>query len=109
LPFHMIDPEGLTQIVGGLLISPTTWISLGCIALAFGLWTWRSAWLKPARALKPVLASGLGFEWINQQVAGLTRRAARLLQRAQTGQLNWNIAGILAGLVVILIILVRGA
>jgi hypothetical protein len=56
-----------------------------------------------------VVASGLGFEWINQQIVTLTSRTASRLQRTQTGQLNWNVAGILAGLVLILIILVRGA
>jgi NADH-quinone oxidoreductase subunit L len=60
------------------------------------------------RALKPAVASGLGFEWVNRQVSGLTRGAAALLQHTQTGQLNWNVAGILAGLVIILLILVRG-
>jgi len=30
------------------------------------------------------------------------------LQVTQTGQLNWNILGILAGLVVLLLVLVRG-
>ena len=56
-----------------------------------------------------MVASGLGFEWVNQQIVNLTKRTASMLQRTQTGQLNWNIAGILAGLVIILLILVRGA
>ncbi len=56
-----------------------------------------------------MVTSGLGFEWVNQQIVNLTKRTAALLQRTQTGQLNWNIAGILAGLVLILLILVRGA
>jgi hypothetical protein len=62
-----------------------------------------------ALTLKPVVASGLGFEWINQRIVDLTRRTASALQLTQTGQLNWNITGILAGLLIILLILVRGA
>jgi hypothetical protein len=56
-----------------------------------------------------VVASGLGFEWVNRQVTSLTKRMAGLFQLTQTGQLNWNVAGILGGLVLILLILLRGA
>ena len=75
----------------------------------FGLWIKRAALLKLTRTLKPTIAAGLGFEWINQQVVNLTTRTASILQLSQTGQLNWNIAGILVGLLLILLVLVRGA
>jgi NADH-quinone oxidoreductase subunit L len=109
LPFHHIEPEGTIQMVGEILTAPTTWIALGCIAIGFGLWILRARIAKPAELLKPAIAAGLGFEWINRQIVDLTRSTARLLQHTQTGQLNWNVAGILIGLVLILLILVRGA
>jgi len=37
-----------------------------------------------------------------------TRQSAALLQRAQTGQINWNIAGIVLGLIAILIVILQG-
>lgn len=37
-----------------------------------------------------------------------TRQSATLLQRAQTGQINWNIAGIVLGLIAILIVILQG-
>jgi hypothetical protein len=51
----------------------------------------------------------LGFEWLNQRIVNLTRWAGSALQLTQTGQLNWNVAGILGGVVLILLILVGGA
>jgi NADH-quinone oxidoreductase subunit L len=109
LPFHQIETEKTIQIVGNIFFAPTTWIAIGCIGLGFVLWIIRSRLEKLTQALKPAITAGLGFEWVNRQVTDLTKGTARLLQRTQTGQLNWNVAGILAGLVLILIILVRGA
>jgi NADH-quinone oxidoreductase subunit L len=109
LPFHLIEAENTMQVVEKILTAPTTWIALGCIALGFGFWTVRTKLAKLIQSLKPAVVAGLGFEWVNRQIADLTRRTARLLQRTQTGLINWNVAGILAGLVLILIILVRGA
>jgi hypothetical protein len=79
------------------------------IAVGFGLWIKRATFVKLTRKLKPAIASGLGFEWLNQQVVNLTTRAASILQLSQTGQLNWNMAGILGGLLLILLVLARGA
>ena len=92
-----------------ILLAPPTWITLGVIALGFVLWIVRAKLAKLTQAIKPAIASGLGFEWVNQRIVNLTRRTASALQLTQTGQLNWNIAGILGGLVLILLILVRGA
>jgi len=109
LPFHELEPHGTLEIVAEVFLAPATWIALGVIALGLVIWLSRSALAGLARALKPLAARGLGFEWINQQIVNMTRGAASALQTTQTGQLNWNVAGILAGLVVILLILIRGA
>jgi NADH-quinone oxidoreductase subunit L len=109
LPFHGIEAESTWTIVRTVFLSLPTRITLGVIALSFVAWSLRDRMAGLVRTFKPVLARGLGFDWINDQVVALTRGAAAILQRTQTGQLNWNVAGILAGLVVILIILVRGA
>jgi NADH-quinone oxidoreductase subunit L len=109
LTFHQIEAVATLGMVRKIFLAPPTWMALGVIALGFGLWIARPALVKWTRALRPVVASGLGFEWVNQQIVNLTRRIASVVQLTQTGQLNWNIAGILAGLVLILLILVRGA
>jgi hypothetical protein len=47
----------------------------------------------------------LGFEQINQWVASSVQHLAAALCRTQTGQLNWNVAGIVGGLILLLSIL----
>jgi NADH-quinone oxidoreductase subunit L len=109
LPLHTIESESTLGIVIGTFKTPTTWIALSAIAAGLGLWIGRGALAKVAQKLKPVVTAGLGFEWINQPIVNLTKWTAAALQRLQTGQLNWNIAGILIGLVFILLVLAGGA
>ena len=58
-----------------------------------------------AKALKPVLTSGFGLETLPGWIGRWTQRAAASLQITQTGQLNWNIVGIPAAVVVVLVVL----
>jgi NADH-quinone oxidoreductase subunit L len=106
LPFHNLPVEGTWALVGRILLNPATWITLVVIGLGFGVWAARKYLVRPANALKPLAESGLGFDWLNRQIVALTQLVASFLQRFQTGQLNWNVAGILGGLILILIILV---
>ena len=106
LPFHNLPVEGTWALVGRILLNPATWITLVVIGLSFGVWAARKYLVRPANALKPLAESGLGFDWLNRQIVALTQLVASFLQRFQTGQLNWNVAGILGGLILILIILV---
>ena len=47
-----------------------------------------------------------GFNFLNGLVAGGARGSASALRVTQTGQLNWNVVGILAGLAIVLAVLV---
>ena len=105
LPAQNLQAESTWTLVGQILLNPATWITLAVIALGFGLWVARKYITRPASLLKPLAESGLGFEWLNRQVVALTQWAATFLQRFQTGQLNWNVAGILGGLILILVLL----
>lgn len=49
------------------------------------------------------------FNWVDEQIITGTQKAAIILRAAQTGQLNWNIVGIIGGLIVVLTILAWGA
>jgi NADH-quinone oxidoreductase subunit L len=109
LPYHAIEVESSQEMVRQIFLAPATLITLGIIALGAVIWMMRKYLSGLTGALQPMVSGGLGFEWVNRQIVNLTQRAASALQRTQTGQLNWNIAGILIGLVFILIILVRGA
>ncbi|HVM71366.1 MAG TPA: proton-conducting transporter membrane subunit [Anaerolineales bacterium] len=105
LPFHHLEPESTWGLVRQILLNPATYIALACIALGFALWAARQYFARPAASLKSLAERGLGFEWINRQVVGIIQRCAAFLQRFQTGQLNWNIVGLMSGLIVILLLL----
>jgi NADH-quinone oxidoreductase subunit L len=109
LPFHEIKTMGTLEMVAQTFLSPPTWVALGAIALGFSIWAARRALRRLVWKIEPIAAAGFGFEWVNKQVAYLTRRAAALVQATQTGQLNWNAAYILVGSIVLLLVLVRGA
>ena len=108
LPFHNIGVEGTLNIAKQVVLAPATWLTLGVVALGFAAWIKRDLFTGLGQALEPAFGHGLGFDWINQKVTGLTVGLATRLQVIQTGQLNWNILGILTGLVVLLLVLLRG-
>jgi hypothetical protein len=57
-------------------------------------------------ALQPLAVwgrKGLGFDWMNTEITRATVGTAGVLRRTQTGQLAWNVAGILIGLLVVVL------
>jgi NADH-quinone oxidoreductase subunit L len=52
---------------------------------------------------------GFGFEDLNRAVIGATLKAADRIRPLQTGLLNWNIFGILGGLLIVLAWLAWGS
>ena len=90
-------------------LAPTTWIALGVIALGCITWLVRTRFTTLTQAFKPVLEAGFGFDALNRQIVQGVKRSATFVQIAQTGQLNWNVVGIVAGLVVVLLVVLRGA
>ena len=105
LPFHEIEPEGTWALVRAVCLPPATWVALGVIALGFAAWFFRSRLAGVARALKPTLAGGFGLETLPGWIGKWTSRAAASLQTIQTGQLSWNVVGIPAAVIVVLIVL----
>jgi NADH-quinone oxidoreductase subunit L len=111
LPFHELEYEPLRHMVVAILSAPTTWFALLIVAAGFGI-----SWLR-ARGLKlfgggwlnPFVESSFGFEWVNRLVVRGTVRLAQQLSLTQTGELNWNILGIISALLVVLLVLWLGA
>jgi len=108
LPAQHLETENTWTLAGLIFLNPATWITLAVIALGFGLWAGRKYFISLAQTLKRLAESELGFDWINRQVVRLTQNVAASLQRMQTGQLNWNVVGILGGLIVVLFVLLGG-
>jgi hypothetical protein len=108
LPSHTVEAGSTWETILKVLVNPATWMTLAIIALGFCLWAGRRFYTRIIRMLKRPAESGFGFEWINRLVVNSVQTTASVLQRTQTGQLNWNLAAILAGFMIVVLILVRG-
>ena len=112
LPFHALHIESAASIYEEIITAPATLLALGVVALGLFSW-WFRAGLSWAQNLVPGLKTAaindFGFEWINHQIVTLTQNAARVLRVTQTGELNWNVLGIVSGAIVVMAFLVLGA
>jgi NADH-quinone oxidoreductase subunit L len=66
--------------------------------------------VRPYRRLSTFLAKvdDTVFLWLEQGVMRLTDWGTVVLRMTQTGQLNWNVAGIVGGLIFVLLLLLIG-
>jgi hypothetical protein len=111
LPFHDIEHESLLEMIRAVLTAPSTWFTLSIIAVGLGF-----SWLR-ARGyqlfgggwLNSVAETSFGFEPVNRLIVRSTYRIAEQLSLTQTGELNWNILGIISALLVVLVVLWLGA
>jgi NADH:ubiquinone oxidoreductase subunit 5 (subunit L)/multisubunit Na+/H+ antiporter MnhA subunit len=105
LPMHEIHAMGTWELVAEVILAPATWLALAVVLIGLALWWFREPLARLGRALRPAAGwgqRGLGFEWLNRQVIEGTQAAAVGLRRLQTGQLAWNVVGIVFGLTVVL-------
>ena len=111
LPFHELEHESLVHMVTAVSSAPATWLALLIVAAGLGL-----SWLR-ARGfvlfgggwLNPFVESSFGFEWVNRLIVRGTYRLSGQFSALQTGELNWNILGIVSALLVVLVVLWLGA
>jgi NADH-quinone oxidoreductase subunit L len=100
------------QMVLEVLTAPATWIALVVIALGLAAWWWRAKLVgvgERLRWLATMATDSFGFEWINRSVVRVTLKCAETLRVTQTGVLNWNILGIVGGLIFVLAVIIMGA
>jgi NADH-quinone oxidoreductase subunit L len=112
LPLHSIHFLGVRDLALQLFTSKATYLALGVVALGLliGWQRERLAWLGSLFRIPSGWAKdSFGFEWINRRVSAAVRGSADILSYTQTGQLNWNVAGILLGLVILLMVMVLGS
>jgi NADH-quinone oxidoreductase subunit L len=111
LPYHQLHVETTLDLVSGVLSTPATWIVLAVIGLGMAAWWWGNRLTvitDHLQFLANATAADFGFEWVNRRVTSVAQSAAILLRRTQTGQLNWNVLGMVGGLVVVLLVLAAG-
>ncbi len=111
LPFSDGEPITTLMMTEEVLFAPGTWLALVVILGGAGFWVVLQRLLKTASApgwFNLLVNSSFGFEWFNYQVAKVVRKTSSALQKTQTGQMNWNILGIIGALLVVLAILAWG-
>jgi NADH-quinone oxidoreductase subunit L len=107
-PFHEVHATTTWEIVNEILTTPTTWLAILVVGLGVALWLFRERLAGIIRSLQPLerfAKDDLGFERLNGQLVRSIQGFSTALSHTQTGQLNWNVAGIVGGLVVLLAIL----
>jgi len=112
LPFHDLHAPGALDLYETILTAPATYLALAVIALGLAAWWWRDRLAGARHALAPLARAAeadFGFEALNRRIVTTTALAAESLRVTQTGLLNWNVLGIVGGLVVVLAVLALGA
>ena len=111
LPFHELEHETLREMTFAILSAPATWLALSIVAAGLGISCLRARGLALFGGgwLNPFIESSFGFEWVNRLMVRGTYRIAAQLSATQTGELNWNILGIIGALLVVLLVLWLGA
>jgi NADH-quinone oxidoreductase subunit L len=105
LPYHELHSEGTLEMALAILSAPATWVALVVVALGLACWQWRGRLEGLSKAFSPLAhwaTAGFGFERINRWVVDTTMSAASGLGVTQTGQLNWNLVGVVGGLLIFL-------
>ena len=111
LPFHEIEHESLLEVVTATLSAPATWFALLVVGLGFIIAYIRMKGFKyfGGGILQPLVDTSFGFDSLNTVVVKVVSNFAERLRATQTGELNWNILGIIGGLLVVLVVLWMGA
>jgi NADH-quinone oxidoreductase subunit L len=100
-----LQPTGWGPLVA-VLTTPSTLASLFALLVGVTAWWWRErlVWLSTRfEWLRRAARADFGFEWLDHEIAHAALATAGILRRTQTGQLNWNLAGLVAGLAMLLI------
>lgn len=111
LPAHNIHALSTIEIMMEVIKAPATYIALAVVALGLVAWWQRKNLTGIGKAfhwLGYAANNSFGFEAVNKFIVRETQAVAEELRDTQTGLLNWNIAGLLIGLIAVIIILVMG-
>ena len=112
LPAHKLHTPSTLALIHEILAAPATWGALLVIALGLAAWWKRESLTGVVAAFRWLSRSAensFGFDILEGLSIFATQRVAAGLAVTATGQLNWNMVGIVGGLVAILLFLVWGA
>lgn len=116
LPFHapwLLPEREVSDLISlHTVFSRSTAIVLGVTLVSVLIFGWRTRANRPSRA-SSAMVRGIGaaesaFNDSAQWVASMTQASGALLQKTQTGELNWNVAGIVLLAIAVLLLVVVG-
>jgi len=108
LPFHGLHEESTLHMMEALLSALATWFALLIVAASLTLFFIlgrKFALSKNPAWLDALNETSFGFESLNHGVVRGVNFIAEKLRFTQSGELNWNILGIMGGLLVVLLVL----
>jgi NADH-quinone oxidoreductase subunit L len=111
MPFHAIEEESTLEMVTAINSAPATWFALLVVALGLILFFTlgrKFALSESPSWLNSLTDSSFGFESVNHFVVNMVSKFAESLRATQTGELNWNILGIIGALFLVLAVLLWG-
>lgn len=103
LPYHGWPPIESLELMRELLLAPGTWFALLTILLGASTWLAWGRWGKPSThdwQVVRFIQTGFGFEQINRCIVRMVDYVSRVAQKTQTGQLQWNLSGIVIALLI---------
>lgn len=112
LPMHDLHELTTMEMVREVMGTPATYIALAVVALGLMTWVIREQLSTVAKSLKFIqiaAENSFGFEAINRGIVSGISGLAESLRGSQTGQLNWNVFGIVAAVILVLAVLLIGA
>jgi len=109
LPFHELHVHA--DLFGAVLRHPLTWLVVLVAAGGAALWLARARFgaLTGQQVLTRWAAADFGFAWLNDRITRAAESSAEALRHSQTGQLNWNVAQLVLGLIIVLAVAAVGA
>ncbi len=111
LPFHQFHELTTLDMMSEVITAPITYLALFVVFIGGVCWWKRDALsgiTKQLQGLARMATNSFGFEAINRGIVRVTQGTAEALRITQTGLLSWNVAGIVIGLIVVLIVLAWG-
>ncbi|MCL4275378.1 MAG: NADH-quinone oxidoreductase subunit L [Anaerolineales bacterium] len=108
LSFHGLHEESTLHMMETLLSAPLTWFALLIVAASLTLFFVlgrKSALVDAPAWWKTLTETSFGFESLNHSVVRGVNFIAEKLRFTQSGELNWNILGIMGGLLAVLLVL----
>lgn len=111
LPAHQIAAHSTGEILLEVVTAPVTLIALLVIGLGLAAWWQRERLAGVGRffpSLEKAATNSFGFEAVNRAIVLGAQNSAEKLRAAQTGMLSWNVAYLLAALIVVLVALALG-